>query len=220
MGTKLQIFFLSLVISVSFFLNGCASESTYLVNLSFVKAAIVDYHESGQYQKDAEKAISEAIKEFDEITPGEKSAVIFDVDETALSNYSFNKDWDFGYIGKYFDIWIDSAKAPPISEVLKLYNYLLARNFKIVFITARKVYQYNATYKNLLAAGYTIFDTLIVKDNKYHGVTSLVFKSDKRKELTENGYSIAATVGDQWSDLDGPFHGIQVKIPNYQYFIP
>ena len=117
-------------------------------------------------------------------------------------------------------MWIDSAKAPAIAGVLKLYNYLVERNFRIVFITARKVYQYDPTYKNLLGAGYTIFDTLIVKDTKYHGISSFKFKSDKRKELTEKGYLIAGTVGDQWSDLDGPYHGIQVKIPNYQYFIP
>ena len=220
MGNKFQILFLSTAILVYLFFYGCASESTYLVNLGFVKDAIIDYHDSGQYQKDTEKAINEALNEFGKITPGEKSAVIFDVDETALSNYSFNEDWDFGYIGKYFDMWIDSAKAPAISEVLRLYNYLVNKNFKIVFITARKVYQYDATYKNLLAAGYTIFDTLIVKDNKYHGVTSLKFKSEKRRELIEKGYLIAGTVGDQWSDLKGPYHGIQVKIPNYQYFIP
>jgi hypothetical protein len=73
--------------------------------------------------------------------------------------------------------------------------------------------------KNLDEVGYTEFDTLIVKDKKYYGIAALKFKSDKRTELTEKGYVIAGTVGDQWSDLEGPYHGIQVKIPDYQYFI-
>lgn len=219
MGTKLNIFLLSLFVFASLVLYGCASEPTYLVNLDFVKDAIINYHNSGSFDKDTETAVKEAIDKFQEITPGEKTAVVFDVDEAALSNYQFIKDWDFGYIPKDFDAWIDSAKAPAIPQVLNLYNYLIGRNFKIVFITGRKDFQYEATRKNLMETGYTVFDTIIVKDKKYHGIDVLKFKSEKRQELVRQGYTITGTVGDQWSDLDGPYHGIQVKIPNYQYFI-
>lgn len=219
MGTRLKILLLSPFILSSLVLYGCASEQTYLVNLDFVKDAIIDYHAGGNFDKDTEGAVKEAIDKFQEITPGEKTAVVFDVDEAALSNYQFIKDWDFGYIPKDFDAWIDSAKAPAIPQVLNLYNYLIGRNFKIVFITGRKDFQYEATRKNLMETGYTVFDTIIVKDKKYHGVTILKFKSEKREELVRQGYTIAGTVGDQWSDLEGPYHGIQVKIPNYQYFI-
>ena len=45
------------------------------------------------------------------------------------------------------------------------------------------------------------------------------FKSTKRVWLTEQGYKIIGTVGDQWSDLEGEYHGIRVKIPNYLYLI-
>ena len=45
------------------------------------------------------------------------------------------------------------------------------------------------------------------------------FKSGKRVWLTEQGYDIVGTVGDQWSDLEGEYHGIQIKIPNYLYLI-
>lgn len=219
MGTRLNIFLLTLFISASLVLYGCSSGQTYLVNLDFVKDAIIDYHADGGFDKDTEDAVKEAINKFQDITPGEKTAVVFDVDEAALSNYQFIKDWDFGYIPKDFDAWIDSAKAPAIPQVLNLYNYLIGRNFKIVFITGRKDFQYEATRKNLLETGYTVFDTIIVKDKKYHGMTILKFKSEKREELVRRGYTIAGTVGDQWSDLEGPYHGIQVKIPNYQYFI-
>ena len=47
----------------------------------------------------------------------------------------------------------------------------------------------------------------------------LADKSSKRKELVERGYDIIGTVGDQRSDIDGPYSGIQVKIPNYLYLI-
>jgi predicted secreted acid phosphatase len=219
MGNKDRFFFHFVIILASVFLYGCSSASVYLVNLNFVKDAIINYHESGNFHKDTEQVVNEAIDKFNKINPGEKSAVIFDVDETALSNYEFNKEWDFGYVEKYFDMWVDSAKAPAISEVQKLYDYLIERNFRIVFITGRKADQYDATYKNLKAAGYTVFDTVIVKDNGYDIRTALKFKSDKRIELTQKKYTIVGTVGDQRSDLEGPYHGIQVKIPNYQYYI-
>ena len=198
---------------------GCATEQSYLENLKFVKDAVINYRENGNFHKDTDEAVNNAISKFDNLIPGEKSAVIFDIDETSLSNYPYNKQADFGYVEKYFDMWIDSAKAPAIPEVQRLYNYLVKRNFRIIFLTGRKTYQYDASLKNLEKVGYTKFDTLIVKDKKYYGLTALKFKSDKRTELEDAGYKIVGTVGDQWSDLEGPFHGIQVKIPNYQYFI-
>ncbi len=213
-----RLLFISVVFIVSV-ISGCSSEPAYLVNLSFVKDAVIKYHESGEFHRDAEKAVNEAIAQFDKITPSEKSVVIFDVDETALSNFEFNKEWDFGYVAKYFDMWVDSAKAPPVTEVLQLYNYLIDKNFRVIFLTARKENQYNATYSNLMNAGFTKFDTLIVKDKKYSGISAEIFKSDKRTMLSEKGYIIEGTVGDQWSDLNGGYHGIQVKIPDYQYYI-
>jgi len=219
MNNDFKISFIAAFLFTAIIFAGCASEPTYLVNLTFAKNAVINYQENGDFHKDAEKEVDKAINEFDKITPGEKSAVVFDVDETALSNYTFNKQSDFGYVEKYFDMWVDSAKAPAIPEVQKLYNYLVKRNFRIIFLTGRKTYQYDATLKNLDEVGYTEFDTLIVKDKKYYGISALKYKSDKRTELTEKGYVIAGTVGDQWSDLEGPYHGIQVKISDYQYFI-
>ena len=45
------------------------------------------------------------------------------------------------------------------------------------------------------------------------------FKSNKRGWLIKQGYEIIGTVGDQWTDLEGEYHGIQIKIPNYLYMI-
>jgi len=60
---------------------------------------------------------------------------------------------------------------------------------------------------------------LITKNKNEYEMKSVDFKSAKRVELIEMGYEIIGTVGDQWSDLEGPHHGIQVKIPNYLYKI-
>lgn len=206
-------------VAVSAFIYGCASEPAYPVNLSYVKDAIISYYEGGNYSRATQEVVDEAIQKFAGIKPDEQTAVIFDVDDTALSDYPYEKETDFGYIPDRYDLWIERADAPAIPEVLRLYNYLIERNFKIIFLTGRKSIQCDATYRNLLSAGYTAFDTLIVRTSQYSGYTALSYKSAERTELTEKGYDIAGTVGDQMSDLDGPFHGIQVKIPNYLYLI-
>lgn len=204
---------------IGLILCSCASGPNYLVNLSFVKEAIVNYHESGSYDKDVNKAFEKAKNEFDKITPAKNSVVVFDVDATALSDYYFDKKQDFGYIPNDYDMWIDSANAPAVPGVLDFYNYLVNRGFKIIFITGRKNFQYDVTIKNLKAVGYTKFDTLIVKNNATNGVNASIYKPKIRTQLVAKGYKIEGTVGDQWSDLDGAYHGIQVKIPNYQYFL-
>ncbi len=206
-----------LVIFIIYFVYGCAN--TNLVNLRDAKNAVIEYHNSGNYDKDASKAIAEAEDEFNKIVIKKNDAVVFDVDETALSNYNFNKDLDFGYVSNLWDKWIDAEKAPAIDQVKELYDYLLKKNVKILFITGRKSYQYEATVKNLELVGYKSFDTLITRAKDELKETAKEYKTRKRVELTQKGYHIIGTVGDQWSDLEGADHGIQVKIPNYQYLI-
>ncbi len=216
---KFKAVLLSVFILVPFLSWNCSAGSSSIVNIGIAKDEVINYHESGKYVSDTRQAVDEAIEKFRDITPGQNTAVVFDVDETAITSYGYYRKWDFGYVPKYFDMWVDSAKAPAIAPVLDLYNYLLNRNFRIIFITGRKQYQYEPTFNNLVNAGYTKFDTLIVKGEGYSGQTAEKFKSEKRSELIKKGFEIAGTVGDQWSDLSGPHHGIQVKIPNYMYII-
>lgn len=52
------------------------------------------------------------------------------------------------------------------------------------------------------------------------GTTAVVYKSKKRTELSAKGYHIYSSVGDQWSDITGPFVGNRTfKVPNPMYFI-
>ena len=70
-----------------------------------------------------------------------------------------------------------------------------------------------------MQAGYTGFDTLLTQRADEQNLKSQEFKSKKRAELTQQGYEIIGTVGDQWTDLNGPYSGIQIKLPNYLYEI-
>ncbi|MGA7722933.1 MAG: HAD family acid phosphatase [Ignavibacteriaceae bacterium] len=193
--------------------------SSTLPNLSVVKEEVINYYHSGKYEAELNNVIDNAIPEFDKVEVSGSSLVVFDIDETALFNYSFDESIDFGFVPALWEKWVDSAKAPAVDGVKRLYDFLIKKGFKVAFITGRSEHNYIPTYKNLLFAGYTKFDTLIVRNASEKNLSALDYKSKKRVELTKKGYNIVGDIGDQYSDLEGPEHGIQVKIPNYTYIV-
>lgn len=207
------------IIFLSFLILSLTSCSSVPENLSISKNKIIEYYESGNYKNDLNKIIENAKEKFDNVESCGSCAVVFDVDETALSNYQINKKLDFGYVPELWDVWIEEKKSRAIEPVKDFYDFLLNKNFKIIFITGRKDFQNEATVENLIKAGYEKFDTLITRSKSEYNLSALEFKSQKRIELKKMGYKIAGTVGDQFSDINGPEHGIQVKIPNYIYII-
>jgi len=163
--------------------------------------------------------IKEAKEKFSKIQINENSVVIFDVDETALNNYGLAKQMDFGYVYDLNKKWNQELNAPAIPQVKVLYNYLISKGAEIIFLTGRNWSEYEVTYKNLIKEGYTKFDTLITQREDEQNLKAQEFKSKIRTGLTNQGHQIIGTVGDQWTDLNGPYSGIQIKIPNYLYEI-
>lgn len=203
---------------ITLFSQSLQTQREKLQNLSLLKDRIIEYHSSGQYDKDIQNICNGAWDKLKEIKPSSNSTVIFDVDETALSNYSFLKNVDFGYIPFLWNKWIDSAKAPAIKPVKALYDSVLKKGFKIVFLTGRWDFQYTATIKNLKKAGFAKFDTLIAVTTGDTS-TAALFKERERIKLTRAGYSIICTIGDQYSDMKYKYTGIKVKLVDYMYYI-
>lgn len=189
------------------------------VNLSIARDNVKQYYESGKFDKELNDVIAEAKQHFEKVEFKNNMVVIFDVDETALDNYGLAEQMGFGYVYEMNKKWNAEMKAPAIPQVKELYDFLLSKGTKIIFITGRNFPEYEATYKNLKQAGYTVFDTLITQIGDETKMKAREFKSSKRVWLTEQGYEIVGTVGDQWSDLEGYYHGIRIKIPNYLYLI-
>lgn len=202
--------FLALLIS-------CATEKP--VNLSVAREEVKQYYESGKFDKELNEVIEAAKVKFDKVEFKENSAVIFDVDETVLDNYRLAEQMGFGYVYEINKKWNAELKAHAIPQVKELYDFLLSKGAKIIFLTGRNFPEYEVTYQNLKKEGYTVFDTLITQIGDEKKMKAQDFKSAKRVWLTKQGYEIVGTVGDQWSDLEGEYHGIQVKIPNYLYLI-
>lgn len=197
---------------------GCGS-STDLNILSLEKVKVTKYYTTGPYEKEMKQIIDDAISEFGNTTLPENAAVVFDIDETTLNNWNYNAKYDFGYIPEFWHEWVLSAEAPAIVETKRLYDFLVDKGVHIIFLTGRKDKEYDASIKNLEKAGYTTYDTLITRSPEYYKSAAIDYKSEARAKLTEAGYVIIGSVGDQWSDLEGGNAGITVKLPNYIYFI-
>ncbi len=199
---------------VSFVFPGCRPE---IVNLTDAKDRVKDYYESGKFDEKVNSIISEAIEKLEDITFTEHSAVIFDVDETALSNYEYTKRLGFGYTWQSWDEWVKSAKAKVIPGVKKLYDYLISRKVKVIFLTGRTAEQCEVTKTNLINEGYTKFDTLICRKKDEARLKTKVYKSKAIKNLTGMNYEIIACIGDQPEDVNHNECKLKILIPNYLY---
>lgn len=210
-----RTFQLLLIISSSLLISSCSSEE--LLNLTIAKERVQQYYEGGQFDRELDEIVADAKKKFSKVEVKPNSAVVFDVDDTALLNYAASKKMGFGYVKGMVDEWVSSAEVPAIPQVKDLYDYLLDRNAKIIFLTGRFHDEYDYTFQNLVNEGFATFDTLIVRRPEEQKLPAVEFKSNVRTALTQQGYEIVGNIGDQWTDLDGPYSGIKIKIPNYLY---
>ncbi len=196
-------------------------ESSWVPNLGLLKKDILAYHDTGRWKADTSAVVERAMEALDSrASSNDKPAIVFDIDETALSNWEQIKRADFGYNSKEFDAWVQSARAPPIEPVLDLYRLAKKRGLAIFFISGRAEELREATQKNLREAGYKTWDGVFFKPNDYHEASIVPFKTGERRKITEKGYHILVNIGDQESDLEGGFAERGYKIPNPAYYIP
>jgi hypothetical protein len=164
--------------------------------------------------------------------PGEKLAIVFDIDETALSKYCQEPVEDYGYLMAMDDAWTVSPEAALlIPGALRLFDQAKAAGVAVFFITGRpdlpdpadahpRASQRAATERNLEAAGFHGWTGLALRVGPENSMSTIAYKSSERKKIVERGYRIVMSVGDQWSDLMGePQAQINVKLPNPFYFI-
>jgi acid phosphatase len=198
-------------------------------NLGEVKAQIRHYYNcdgtNGCYEADLEQQATKAIDFLKQRVatkkPGEKLAMVLDIDETSLSNYAYYSLTDFGYESGRFDMWALSADAPPIRPTLAVFNTARELGVSVFFITGRGDLQRFATEQNLLRAGYKNWEGLTLRAPAEATKKTIDYKSAARKKITDQGYKLVLNIGDQQSDLAGdPQAEMSLKLPNPFYFIP
>ena len=143
-----------------------------------------------------------------------KPAIVLDIDETALSNYSGLQAAGFSAAGTVAPVVAGTGTA--VTPTLELYKFAKAHGVAVFFVTGRPSAVSGPTERNLRAAGYDGWDGLAFKPSDK---TTLQYKAGERAALEAKGYDVVVNLGDQESDLDGGHADKAFKYANPFYFI-
>ncbi|MGA4862387.1 HAD family acid phosphatase [Streptomyces lavendulocolor] len=154
------------------------------------------------WQRDVATALAQARPYIEQRTasaPGQKLAVVLDIDNTSLET-------DFHYFWEY--------PTPAVRPVLDLVRYADLRGVDVFFVTARPGILHAPTAYNLRAVGYPV-DGLYVRDlpDLFDEVSA--YKTAKRGEIEAKGYTIIANIGNRPTDLVGGRAERTFKLPDY-----
>ncbi|XP_048141936.1 acid phosphatase 1-like isoform X2 [Rhodamnia argentea] len=188
---------------------------------------VESYMTGGQYDRDLNLIADQVMAYADGIAVSDDGmdAWVLDIDDTCISNMFYYKGKRYGcdpFDATGFKAWAVQGECPAISTVLQLFQKLVEDGFKVILLTGRDQETLGlATFNNLLNQGFLGYERMIMRTPAYKGQSAIIFKSDIRRQLVEEGYRIWGNIGDQWSDLQGQFVGNRTfKIPNPMYFVP
>jgi hypothetical protein len=159
-----------------------------------------------------------------------KPALVLDIDDTALSTYTFGANNDFAFHDTVAAAQFALAeKLPVIPATRNLARWAGSHGVAVFFITSRPAALKGATAGNLMKAGYpTPVDTFFLRTAAplppylSCGATCTVdqYKSGTRAHLQSMGHDILADVGDQCSDLSLGHADATFKLPDPLYTTP
>jgi predicted secreted acid phosphatase len=212
------------------------------VGASDLASSLRSYHDGGQYESDLSavdgqarafmlkqaKALRQKRKQRCAAKTKKKSraaakcaplklAIVLDIDETSLSNYTQLNAMNFSNATAALATAVLAAASPAIAPTLDLYQRARAAGISVFAITGRPSAFETQTRQNLNSAGYTDLAGILFKPTSD---AVIPFKSGQRAALEGQGYRIVANVGDQESDLAGGHADRSFKLPNPFYFIP
>ncbi|WP_414166624.1 HAD family acid phosphatase [Streptoverticillium reticulum] len=143
------------------------------------------------WQGDVEQAVAPVIPWLERrVGKGaEKPAIVLDIDNTALETYY--------HAGR--------ANKP----VLKVAQWANEHGVAVLFVTART--SPSSAQQQLEDAGYPV-DAVCTRD---HGESKGEGKARCRQELSEDGYTITANIGNRSTDFEGGYFEKGFKLPDY-----
>jgi len=190
-------------------------------NHAVVVERLMRYHDSGEYGMEI-RQVANAARDYLEsrvkhASKDEKLAAVFDIDETALSNWESMSACGFCAYSVEKKLYPHDHD-PAIVPVLELYNFVKKEGVAVFFVTGRHKAQEDTTVRNLQEAGYSGWTGLLMRpDDKNE--PARIFKPAARKQIEEKGYRIVLNIGDQASDLAGCCAERVFKLPNPFYLV-
>lgn len=212
---------LAALLLAALLLAGCTTPAPAVrepANLSLLKQELVAWADAGHYERSLAAVAAEARAWIEQRAPrpGEKLALVLDIDETVLSGLAEMRAMDFGYVPDRWDDWARRADAPAIPALREVYRAARARGVAVFYITGRREVLREATAANLRREDLGDFAALHLRPEDFTGLTQ-DFKIATRQRITADGYTIIANLGDQESDLAGGFAERTFKLPNPFY---
>jgi len=135
-----------------------------------------------------------------------RPAIVIDLDETVLNNLSYNEmliDSSEVFTQESWSKWVNKKIATKVPGSLEFINYAKSKNVKIVYLSNRRVENYDPTKENLVNLGYPFDeDTLMLLRDETGDKTA--------RRNTLNDYEILMLLGDNLADFNSVFY----KKPN------
>ncbi|QJB57708.1 HAD family acid phosphatase [Pseudodesulfovibrio sp. zrk46] len=214
-------YILNLIILVMI-LTGCTAQITTTngpVNLQTNMDAVAAYY-NGQYDKDVLKLSIEAdifIAKTLKSRQYNKPAIVFDVDDTLLNNYSFYQRNGFQFRRSLWEQWVNMANIPAIAPIQSLYAKYVDR-VDIFIVTGRNVFQRSQTLRNLKGQGYDNWTGIFFKEEWDRKLTAKQYKTRIINQIQNTSdVQIIANFGDQESDFGSDIIGRSFRLPNLLY---
>jgi predicted secreted acid phosphatase len=192
--------------------------------------AVAEYIDSGRYEADFAAVVAGARAWLEERAPQAKQpAIVLDIDETSLSNwpaYRLN-GWvriltggcDLEHGPCSIRAWQATGRSKALAPTLALVKRARELGVSVFFISGRPPDLRPATERDLRTQGY-VWNRVILLPPGAHFTSAVDFKAPERRKITELGYTILLSMGDQQSDLDGGYAEKTFKLPNPVYFLP
>jgi predicted secreted acid phosphatase len=182
---------------------------------------IVAYHDSGEWDADIAAQVRKARRfvaaELRDPPERRRPAIVFDIDDTALSSYECMKRSNFEHISLAGCVL--NREQETIVPALSLYRFALRRRVAVHFITGRPEEIRAHTEDQLNDAGFDGRHTLYMRRDG-DAESAAPEKTRQRRRITRRGHRILANLGDQRSDLVGGFAARRYKLPNPMYHTP
>lgn len=196
-------------------------------NLSLHKLEIRSYVDSGAYRQAIGEVAMRASAWLEDrarvqlradqgAAPAARLAVVFDLDETLISNLPSMRRQDFGYVPEAWDAWVRRSEAPAIEPMRQLYALARRLHLAVVILSSRPERDRAATEKNLQAIGCGDWTRLMLQPDDLQAKSG-VFKRAERVRLASEGFILIANIGDQESDFLGGGAERDFKLPNPFY---